>query len=146
MKVYTVYEPFALATVLGIKHYETRSRRTNIRGRVAVHAGMKEMDAILKSFSETDRDKIIAMLHKPPLLDNILYRGGIIGTIEIVDCVSVEKVFRSLTEQERLLGDYSPGRFAWVLKNPIMFEEPIPARGKQGWCNWKEQNYVGMET
>lgn len=42
-----------------------------------------------------------------------------------------------LTERERVLGDYSPGRFAWVLQNPIMFEKSIPARGKQGWWNWE---------
>lgn len=40
--------------------------------------------------------------------------------------------------RERLLGDYSPGRFAWVLQNPVMFKTPIPAHGKQGWWNWEE--------
>jgi len=37
-----------------------------------------------------------------------------------------------------VLGDYSPGRFAWVLENPVMFNLPIPARGQQGWWNWEE--------
>lgn len=41
MKAYTVYQPYAYATVAGLKHYETRPRRTNIRGRVAVHAAKK---------------------------------------------------------------------------------------------------------
>lgn len=41
MKAYTVYQPYAYATVAGIKHYETRPRRTSIRGRVAVHAAKK---------------------------------------------------------------------------------------------------------
>lgn len=36
MKVFTVYQPYAFAIVAGLKHYETRPRRTNIRGRVAV--------------------------------------------------------------------------------------------------------------
>ncbi len=94
---------------------------------------MKEMDAALKNRSEEDQDKIIAMLHHPPFIQNVLYRGRIIETVEIVDCVPVENILPTLMEQERLLGDYSPGRFAWVLKNPIMFEKPIPARGKQGW-------------
>lgn len=43
-----------------------------------------------------------------------------------------------LDNRERLLGDYSPGRFAWVLQNPVMFKTPIPAHGKQGWWNWEE--------
>ena len=136
MKVFTAYQPFAFSIVAGIKPHETRSRRTNIRGRVAVHAGMKEMDGALKSFTKADRERIIAMLHQPPFIDNVLYRGGIVGTVEIVDCVPVEEVMDTLTEQERLLGDYSPGRFAWVLKNPVMFDNPIPARGQQGWWEW----------
>ena len=64
--------------------------------------------------------------------------GGIIGTVEIVDCVPVEKIADTLTERERILGDYSPGRFAWVLGNPVMFEHPIPVSGHQGWWNWDE--------
>lgn len=138
MKAFTVYQPFAFAIVAGIKPHETRPRRTNIRGRVAVHAGMKEIDAVLKRCSEEYREKIIQLQHESPFIDNVLYRGGIIGTVEIVGCVPVEEVVNRLTERERLLGDYSPGRFAWVLKDPIMFDEPIPARGQQGWWEWEE--------
>ena len=39
MKAFTVYQPYAYAIVAGLKGYETRPRRTHIRGRVAVHAG-----------------------------------------------------------------------------------------------------------
>ncbi len=39
MKAFTVYQPYAHAIIAGVKHYETRPRRTHIRGRVAVHAG-----------------------------------------------------------------------------------------------------------
>ena len=67
-----------------------------------------------------------------------LPRGAVIGTVEIVDCVPVEELVDSLDNRERLLGDYSPGRFAWVLQNPVMFKTPIPAHGKQGWWNWEE--------
>ena len=111
MKAFTVYQPYAHAIVAGVKHYETRPRRTRIRGRVAVHAGR---------------------------LAGNLPRGAVIGTVEIVDCVPVEELVDSLDNRERLLGDYSPGRFAWVLQNPVMFKTPIPAHGKQGWWNWEE--------
>ena len=99
MRAFTVHQPYAYAIVAGLKPHETRSRRTNIRGRVAVHA--------------------------------------VVGTVEIVDCVPVEEVVGALTPQERALGDYSPGRWAWVLKNPVMFDMPIYARGKQGWWEWE---------
>lgn len=125
MKAFTVYQPFAHAIVEGLKKYETRSRRTHIRGRVAVHAAAKEF----------------------PLLDEVaayyfagwdsLPHGVVMGTVEIVDCVPVEEVIPALSSLDRLLGDFSPGSWAWVLKNPVMFETPIPARGKQGWWNWE---------
>ena len=43
MKAFTVYQPYAMAIVSGIKRYETRPRRTHIRGTVAVHAAMKQL-------------------------------------------------------------------------------------------------------
>lgn len=127
MKAITIYQPYAYAIVAGVKRYETRPRRTNIRGRVAVHAakgGPRFVTAALDS-----------ALPESMKLDY----GAVIGTVEIVDCVPVEEVMHTLTDRERVLGDYSPGRFVWVLQNPVMFDAPIPARGKQGWWNWEGQ-------
>lgn len=134
MKAFTVYQPYAYAIVAGLKHYETRPRRTNIRGRVAVHAGMVD---ILRRRRLSDREfwEILAAINGKAELP----RGAVVGTVEIVDCVPVENIVDKLNDQERALGDYSPGRFAWVLQNPIVFDEPIPARGKQGWWNWEVQ-------
>lgn len=141
MKAFSVYQPFALAIVAGVKRYETRSRRTNIRGRVAVHAGTKGIDAALKGRTQEEADKIIEMQHESPFIDNVLCRGGILGTVEIVDCVPVEEITEPLTERERLLGDFTPGRFAWVLKDPVCFPMAIVERGKQGWWNWEAPGY-----
>lgn len=140
MKAFTAYQPYAFAIVAGLKRNETKSRRTNIRGRVAVHAGAAGFDAAMKGRTREDIDKIAAMQHESPFIENVLPRGVVVGTVEIVDCVPVEEIMHTLTERERLLGDYSPGRFAWVLKNPFMFDTPIPARGQQGWWNWNEWN------
>lgn len=130
MKAYTVYQPYAYATVAGVKHYETRTRRTNIRGRVAVHAAK-------------GKPRFVTLAVDMALPETMkLHFGAVVGTVEIVDCVPVEKIMHTLTERERALGDFSPGRFAWVLRNPVMFEKPIPARGRQGWWNWP---FVVME-
>lgn len=138
MKAYTVYQPYAYATVAGIKHYETRPRRTNIRGRVAVHAA--KLDAwksgILEAGTMPEIEKILSEHQGTGNRPARLAYGAIVGTVEIADCVPVEEIADTLTDQERLLGDYSPGRFAWVLRNPVMFDKPIPARGQQGWWNW----------
>ena len=126
MKAFTVYQPYAYAIVAGLKQYETRPRRTHIRGRVAVHAG-KAKDVLIPRPAELIIPK-----------STVLHYGAVLGTVEIVDCVPVGDLMDKLSEQERLLGDYTLGQFAWVLQNPVMFDKPIPARGFQGWWNWKE--------
>ena len=34
-----------------------------------------------------------------------------------------------LTLEERAFGDYSSGRFAWLLNEPVQFENPVRSRG-----------------
>ena len=46
-----------------------------------------------------------------------------------------EQMHPSPLEEE--LGDYSPGRWVWVLANPKPFPEPIPARGALGLWEWE---------
>ncbi len=41
--------------------------------------------------------------------------------------------------KERAFGDWSPGRFGWILRNPVLFDKPIPAKGAQGFWNWEGQ-------
>lgn len=38
--------------------------------------------------------------------------------------------------RQKPYGDYSPGRFAWLLADIKPLPEPIPAKGKQGLWNW----------
>ncbi len=135
MKAYTVYQPYAYATVAGLKHYETRPRRTNIRGRVAVHAAKADLH-VGGIAAALVRDACTGKAENARPFQFAF--GAVIGTVEIVDCVPVEEIVNTLSERERVLGDYSPGRFAWVLQNPVMFDEPFPARGQQGWWEWDE--------
>ena len=132
MKAITVYQPYAYAIIAGLKQYETRPRKTHIRGRVAVHAGRLDEVHATKHLSGNDFWALMAEIGGKTDLP----RGAVLGTVEIVDCVPVEEIVHTLSERERLLGDYSPGRFAWVLRNPVAFSAPVPAKGKQGWWNW----------
>ena len=159
MKAFTTYEPFAMAIARGIKPHETRSRWTSIRGRVAIHAG--------KTFftfgNDAERKMISDALGFPtceyhlPESENGeeadrfwngvsgLPHGAVIGTVEIVDCVPTEDVSSGLSELELLLGDYTRGRYAWVLRDPVIFENPIPARGNLGWWEWDGPQETGEE-
>ena len=138
MKAFTVYQPYAYAIIAGLKLNETRPRRTNIRGRVAVHAA--KLDAwksgILEAGTMPEIEKMLSDHQGTGNRAAHLVYGAVLGTVEIVDCVPVEEIIHTLSEREKALGDYSPGRFAWVLRNPVAFSTPVPAKGKQGWWNW----------
>ena len=58
----------------------------------------------------------------------------------IVPAVVLEDGNRQIevTGKELLFGDFSEGRYAWKLANPVLFEKPIPARGHQGFWKWEE--------
>ena len=54
----------------------------------------------------------------------------------MVDCIEmteeyIEKV-KSKEHLEYILGEYKVGRYAWVLENVEVLEQPIPAKGKLG--------------
>jgi hypothetical protein len=40
-----------------------------------------------------------------------------------------------------VFGDYTLGRFAWMLEDTHRLKGPIPARGKQRLWNWDETEY-----
>jgi hypothetical protein len=124
----TLYQPWAFAIVAGYKGNETRGHYTNVRGRVFIHAAKKHPYKVPGFIPAA---KVIGVTSIEDLA-----LGAIVGTVEIVDCVPVESIAGDTTDQERALGDYSPGRYAWITKDPVMFETPIPAKGKQGWWRW----------
>jgi len=86
--------------------------------------------------------------------------GEIVATCELIECVSVDLLaqyskFRihepialdtgygykrhewDLTIQELAFGDYTPGRYAWLLDNIQILSKPIPAKGTLGLWEWK---------
>jgi hypothetical protein len=128
LKALSLIQPWATLVVLGDKQVETRSWKTDYRGRVAVHAS--------KNFPATARAFAFAGAAARPLarhdLDpHDLPRGAIIGTVEIVDVLPAHQVESDLTETELALGNFGPDRFAWILAYPRQIE-PIPYKGALG--------------
>jgi hypothetical protein len=41
-------------------------------------------------------------------------------------------------EPELSFGDYTPGRYAWILRDVQMLEKPVPVKGKQRLWDWNE--------
>ena len=150
VKALTIWQPWATAIALGIKHNETRSWNTNYRGPIAIHAAAKN-DAHLRglwldvcgAMSDAGHDYFIKRVanNGPYYIeyrDNTrevicdLEFGAIIATANLVECIPITPEYvATLSPQELALGDYTFGRFAWVLEDVVMLDEPVPCRGGQ---------------
>lgn len=128
MKAITVWQPWATLLAIGTKQYETRSWATSYRGPIAIHAGKQ----IQIPFGNAAINKLNN--HNISALD--LPLGAVIATAKLVNCWRVEDLNPS--KDEMLLGDWTPGRYAWELANVKLLPEPIPAKGHQRLWNWEE--------
>jgi len=144
MKAISLTQPWASFVVHGLKQIETRSWRHRYTGLLAIHAskGMPAA-AVELCYEEPHRTLLasigIAMPHDLP-------RGVVLGTVELVDYLTTVRLGRPqlfggslLSEQELALGDYSPGRWMWLLRNATRLDEPVPARGSLGLWEWEPE-------
>lgn len=136
MKVITVLQPWAWLLVTGKKRCETRSWKTNYRGEILIHAGKKNMTNIMRqTFFEARHMK------QAGVFNTEMITGAIIGKANLVNCVRIDEAIHRLVREQHIeedaFGNFSPGRYAWVMENPVLFDTPIPARGRQGLWNWE---------
>lgn len=121
VKVLSLRQPWAdLCVIPGAKSNETRNWITKYRGELFIHASK------MFHFSDLElcrQDRFFKLFIPDP---TILVTGAIIGKVTLVDCVPTESLDGKISKQERAFGDYSPGRFAWILENPIRLKQPIP--------------------
>ena len=127
-------QPWALLVVLGLKQWETRSWSTKFRGRVYIHAA-KNFPGWAKDYFNVHIDFRNALNPLGYTSPTQLPLGAIIGRVEIVRVEQTYKVRDGLSRIELVFGDYSPGRFAFLMQNPVHFKTYIPAIGKLGF--WK---------
>lgn len=113
-------QPWASAVVLGGKDVENRTRPTKFRGRVIIHAGLQ------LGMPGWDWDQINWDLEQ--LTGGPLPRGGFIGEVDIVNCLSIEDWRTRETEPN----PWAFGPYCWVLENAIAYPEPIPGKGALG--------------
>jgi hypothetical protein len=131
MKTISLLQPWAALVVIGAKQFETRSWSTPYRGPLLIHASQKLPTNFQKfkfKHDEFFRDYITDM-------EQLNY-GAIIGKVELVNVYHTEGFTHSLIRHDKKLsaketafGDYSAGRYAWELKDPVQFLNPIPYKG-----------------
>lgn len=127
MKVITIKQPWASLICEGIKDIENRTWNTNFRGRILIHASKASAGAMRSILNHQQKMKVAN--HQISDLkfygqDDFIY-GSIIGSVEIIDCIKDSKSIWAL-----------PDHYNWVLSNPKLFTEPIPAKGTQGFWNY----------
>lgn len=148
MKALTITQPWATLIAIGAKRFETRGWSTPYRGPLAIHAGKNTKpvggEVGLRRLCEMEPFRsVLAEAGIDPLLD--LPRGEIVAVVELVGCFPTDDIAGCRTSfevaritqthpcrHERALGDYSAGRFAWVMRSREPVIPSIPARGKQG--------------
>lgn len=132
----SIRQPWAWCILHAGKDIENRSWRTRFRGAIALHAA--------KGLTKAEFEDCLATVHEisetqpfppgttmPALAE--LPRGGIVGVVDIVDCVSQ-------SESPWFFGEDS-GAYGFLLANPRPVEF-IPVTGALGMFNWR-QNLKG---
>jgi len=131
MKVISLLQPWASLIAHGYKLIETRSWSTRHRGPIAIHASRsprhtpETADIFAAAGLEGHAKPFLEALSSWPL-------GKIIATANLDDVVPVDAPHPRLIGMqfhESKFGDYSPGRFAWLLSNVKRLERPIERRG-----------------
>ena len=146
MKAISLHQPWASLMVTRwpegrfCKRFETRSFRTLYRGPIAICA--------TKTFPQV----LYGLIQKEPFASALKHWecssdipvGCVLGIGQLAHCERVEEACLrpSVTFTERHFGDYSPGRWAWLIDDMRPLPEPIPVKGKQGLWDWPEGEAV----
>ena len=116
MKAISIRQPEAWMIVNGYKDVENRSKPTNIRGLVAVHASQKPMS---KADWTWLREACEEMGIDTPSADSIHY-GGVVGVVEITDCVTAHD------------SPWFTGPYGYTLGG-YLETDFLPCKGALGW-------------
>lgn len=109
MKALSIRQPWAWLIVHGAKDIENRKWWTNYRGPFLVHAGLQVDHFDPQDLREVCKD---FGLDYPETLPT----GGIVGSVDLVDCVTEDP------------SDWFEGPYGFILQNP----RPLPFRPLKG--------------
>lgn len=129
MKVLSLLQPWASLVVKGVKRIETRTWTTTYRGELAIHASLGKKASGLAT--ENPFCKYIRDFNALPF-------GAIIGKVMLIDIVRIDpfqnldQLMKKINAEEKAFDDFTEGRYAWILEEPVEFESAIPVKGSLG--------------
>lgn len=133
VRAISLWQPWASAIARGAKRIETRSWSTRYRGPLLIHAARTTVGLALarqtimgsflyQAFTPTEHASVRDAIDALP-------RGAIVAVCRLVHCIPTEDVREPPLEMA--FGDYTPGRFAWLLDNVVPVQDPLPWRGSR---------------
>jgi activating signal cointegrator 1 len=131
VKALSLTQPWASLVAIGAKRIETRSWRTSYRGPLAIHASKSGLawSNISANYLAALKDGGITTIEELPF-------GKIVAICRLLDCIPTEEAILSISRREETFGDYSPGRWAWLLSDIEPLLEHVPAKGALGLWEW----------
>lgn len=142
-KVITVRQPWATLLASGKKRIETRSWKTNYRGELYIHASMKDPLFGISDMPDGAWHKALILLGLEESFDRFekFPAGAIIGKVNLVNCLRIDELTAALIKEqnpdEYAFGDFTPGRYAWVMEDAVLLHDPVYIPGKLGLWNWE---------
>jgi hypothetical protein len=117
MRALSVRQPWAELILLGHKTIEVRSRRTNLRERVFIYAGLNRI--------EPEEEARIAARFGIDVDD--LPRGVLVGTVAIVGCLALK-----VDDSQAACFDIADtdGFYAWLLARPQRAEDLLKPKNQ----------------
>jgi len=139
MKALTLWQPWASLVVGGFKAYETRSWTTEYRGWLAIHAAagvpkeVREFTHPWIKYHAEDFRECLKIMGYERFED--LPCGAVLGLVEIDTIYPTGTIH--VSSLELAFGEWGKGRYAWHVRGIVPFDEPMPARGRQGLWDWE---------
>lgn len=152
MRAISLWQPWASAVALGSKTIETRHWPTDYRGPLAIHAAKRRVRSELIHYGSywnwQGALRGLGISFGGLQLEDVLPFGAIIATCILSDCRPTDSFTVGELDTlrlptigtspelygwtERQMGNFSPGRYGWVLTDIKPLAEPIPFVGHQG--------------
>jgi activating signal cointegrator 1 len=154
VKAITLWEPWASLVARNEKKIETRSWKTKYRGPLAIHAAAsvpKWVRELCPKFGKLLGIKDYNGSWLYYLEHGVGPFGKVVATCRLVDCFEITEIHGRvwainpngsnihIEGNEKEFGDYTSGRYAWILEDTKPLTEPISAKGKQRLWNWDER-------
>jgi hypothetical protein len=128
VKGLTLHQPFATLIATGWKRMETRGWQTEYRGDLAIHAAKAmPLPGLHLAVSSPTWHRLLEAGYQSV---TALPRGEVVAVVTLFDVVPASRAMPSAVE--RAYGDFSTGRYVWILEDVRRVQQPLPCLGARG--------------